>query len=161
MRTEIQNLKRRIQKYKQLCLFDELTNLYNRRKLFRDLSHCIEVVKRYNTPFVISFLDINKFKQINDKFGHYKGDKVLKYLGSVLKQTVRKVDKCYRYGGDEFVILFHGTNNCDSIIDRIRKELKKKNIYIAIGTLVLKSKYSAETILSSLDEKMYKDKKRG
>lgn len=89
---------------------DPLTNLYNRRYLYDIASDLLTIAKRENTHIGIIILDIDNFKQINDKFGHPAGDKVIKTLSNILNSHTRESDIIARFGGEEFVVLLPNTN---------------------------------------------------
>jgi diguanylate cyclase (GGDEF)-like protein len=84
---------------------DRLTGLANRRLMEVAVDEELIRQKRYHVPFSILFLDCNKFKNINDTYGHDCGDKVLTYIATQLKELIRENDKCFRYAGDEFVVV--------------------------------------------------------
>ena len=84
--------------------YDRLTGVANRRLMEASINEELVRQRRYNVPFSIIFIDCNKFKQINDTYGHDCGDKVLTYVATQLKELIRENDKCFRYAGDEFVI---------------------------------------------------------
>lgn len=83
---------------------DELTGLFNRRHLMEQLEIALKTVKRYGIPLCVMMLDIDHFKQINDKYGHLMGDEILSVLGHTIHQCLRATDIAGRYGGDEFCI---------------------------------------------------------
>lgn len=85
--------------------YDRLTGVANRRLMDEALNEELIRQRRYGVPFSILFIDCNKFKQINDTYGHDCGDKVLAYVATQLQELIRENDKCFRYAGDEFVIL--------------------------------------------------------
>lgn len=90
---------------RELADKDPLTELYNRRAFFREAERILELAKRREIPVAIGFLDLNKFKLINDNYGHDVGDEVLKLVSKGLLNTIRKSDFACRYGGDEFAAL--------------------------------------------------------
>ncbi|MFZ6657102.1 diguanylate cyclase [Undibacterium sp. TJN19] len=89
---------------------DRLTNLHNRLKLEKILEEEHQRSLRYGTFFSIAIVDIDKFKQVNDTFGHQTGDKVLVGIASILQNHVRSMDAVGRWGGEEFLIIFRETN---------------------------------------------------
>jgi len=90
---------------------DPLTNAYNRRKMINDLEHAVAMRNRYPAPTAsIVVIDVDKFKSINDTFGHQEGDAVLKNLASKTATRLRTTDSFYRYGGEEFVALLTSTD---------------------------------------------------
>jgi len=95
---------------------DPLTGLSNRRALKKNLIMCIENHKRYGTKFSVLILDIDNFKNINDTFGHQKGDNILVTISNILKNTSRTTDCCARWGGEEFIILLPNSDVNGAII---------------------------------------------
>ncbi|KQL52774.1 diguanylate cyclase [Heyndrickxia shackletonii] len=100
----------RKQIYDQSVLLDELTNLYNRRYLKVVYDRSMEEWKRNNQQFSIAILDIDYFKKINDRYGHVTGDLVLSTFALFLAENTRSNDLVFRYGGEEFIILFQNTD---------------------------------------------------
>lgn len=95
----------------RLSLVDPLTGLYNRRHLERRLEDEAARALRYGTGFAICVLDLDNFKSVNDRFGHLEGDWWLRQAARVLRDTVRRSDLAFRYGGEEFVLLLP---HCDA-----------------------------------------------
>ncbi|MCL6559787.1 MAG: diguanylate cyclase [Firmicutes bacterium] len=95
--------------YRELCLRDSLTGAFNRRYLSQRIAEEIARCGRTGQRFSIFILDLDDFKEINDKYGHLAGDKVLVELAKFLRSETRKSDVVSRYGGEEFVILFPDT----------------------------------------------------
>lgn len=91
-------------KVQDLSRTDELTGLYNRRTFYEMARMNLKRAKRFFHPVTLVFIDIDDFKELNDNAGHLEGDKVLKIVGSVLKENSRDIDLPSRYGGDEFII---------------------------------------------------------
>ncbi len=89
----------------ELSITDRLTKLYNRLKIDEVFAYEIEQAKRYHTPLAIIMLDLDKFKSVNDIFGHQVGDEVLQALASILQSQSRSVDLVGRWGGEEFIII--------------------------------------------------------
>ncbi len=104
-----------IQKYQEKLTIDPLTKTYNRIKVDEVLDYEIKRSNRYNISFSILLLDIDKFKGINDTYGHNRGDEVLKTFASILKSGVRETDVVARWGGDEFVIILPWTTRDEAI----------------------------------------------
>lgn len=94
-----------IARLEELSGTDWLTRIGNRRTLELDCRKAIESYKRHNHPFGLILFDINKFKVLNDTYGHVTGDHVLQRMASVIRNRIRLIDGFYRYGGDEFVLL--------------------------------------------------------
>jgi diguanylate cyclase (GGDEF)-like protein len=94
---------------KTMAVTDPLTRCYNRRLLYEIAEHELEQHRRYKLPLSILYIDIDHFKAINDTRGHHTGDEVLKTLGGILRESTRQADYVFRWGGDEFVVLYSAT----------------------------------------------------
>lgn len=109
---------------RKLSITDPLTGIYNRRYLNRRLSEEITRYNRYKHPFSFMMLDLDKFKEYNDTFGHIAGDNLLKTLAGRMEKSLRSIDIAARFGGDEFVVIFPQTPKVDAI--QITNRLKEK-----------------------------------
>jgi diguanylate cyclase (GGDEF)-like protein len=90
-------------KFRELSITDELTGLFNVRYFLNQLKAEIERTDRYSKPLSLIFVDIDDFKNYNDKYGHLEGDQVLRKIAQAIQSCMRGPDSAYRYGGDEFV----------------------------------------------------------
>ncbi len=168
-----------------LAHFDELKNLPNKRYFKEILRKEIYFAKRNHTKFAIIFIDIDKFKSINDIYGHLLADRVLEYFAKSLKNTLRKSDFIARYAGDEFCIIINNIQNKNSLITILEKilEITKRNfkwnqveipISLSLGIAIypddLIKNYEIKnwteeqienTIIEIADKKMYEAKKSG
>ena len=113
----------------QLATLDELTNISNRRGLITVANKMLPLCIRKMIPAVLVFFDLNKFKSINDKFGHAEGDKALIAFAKQLESAFRESDAVARLGGDEFVVLLTGTSNeyAENKIAKLRTFFEKSN----------------------------------
>jgi len=157
-----------------LALTDALTNVYNRRGLF-ELGHVeFTRTRRFERPISAIMVDIDHFKDINDKYGHtIGGDPVLKALGQQCRENVREIDLIARYGGEEFVILLPETNleAALEIAERLRISIANMQIRTKVGILHITvsmgvSAYSEntpdlETLITRADQAMYLAKHKG
>ena len=144
---------------------DFLTGIGNRRKFEVSLNSLVMA----NKPFSAILLDLDNFKQINDRHGHGAGDLALKKTADILRASVREGDTIARYGGDEFCIIT-GIDNHAALrecVQRIRDNFQKHNenpeteihLELSIGYLVYEpGKVSASEFLKKLDQRMYRDK---
>jgi len=111
-----------LERTRQLSATDELTGLHNRRHFFEVLEAEINRVQRYGGSFTLAMLDLDEFKEYNDRFGHTNGDAVLRCVAQTLRSELRKPDMAFRYGGDEFTIILPETDaeRARGIVDRVR-----------------------------------------
>lgn len=118
---------------------DELTGLYNQRYLPMALDHEINRSKRDKSAFTLLFLDIDYFKMVNDGRGHLVGSRLLIEVGQVLKGQVRDCDYCFRYGGDEFIVLLSNADAVNSkiVAERIRQAVEQKTFQVEGHSLSL------------------------
>ena len=105
---EVKERKLAEQRAHELSTRDALTNLLNRRALIQQLEHAVASADRSGVGFALLFLDLDKFKQINDNYGHEAGDELLRQVAARLSAAVRVADVVARLGGDEFVVLIEG-----------------------------------------------------
>lgn len=110
-----------------LSLVDDLTGLNNRRGFLALAEQQIKFARRNSKELVLLFVDMDDFKQINDKYGHQAGDIALQRAARVLRSTFRDSDIIARLGGDEFVVLAADTGTSASIVQRLRKSLMERN----------------------------------
>ncbi|MED4253970.1 diguanylate cyclase domain-containing protein [Priestia megaterium] len=152
---------------------DSLTGLPNRAMLLKELNKVIEKGQRKRDEFfALLFLDCDNFKQINDEYGHHIGDEFLKAYTKRLKSCVRKGDRIYRLGGDEFIIILNVTNGreIEQIARRIHASLQQswnvRGYCLRTTTTIGVSIYpedgeSAALLLKNADNALYKGKREG
>ena len=149
--------------------YDHLTGLPNRLQLQNNLERAIVRCKRQNRLLAALFIDLDKFKPINDQFGHFEGDKVLIEIASRLKFEVRKVDLVARIGGDEFVVIIDIDNVeqakqvAEKIIEKIEQPVLVQKSVASISASIGISIYpnnaeSAHELLEQADQAMYSSK---
>lgn len=139
-----------------LALTDELTGIANRRALFRA---AMEILARHRTLSVVLF-DLDHFKQINDRFGHPEGDRILSEVGALLKAHTRVGDIIGRYGGDEFLLLLPdtGLREARSIASRL---CRNANLPVTMTFGVATSSSIHDTLadlITACDERLYRSK---
>ncbi len=120
---EIERLEK--ETYEKQSRTDDLTGLYNRRHIFVELEREIQRALRYKRSLVGMMLDVDNFKQINDRYGHCIGDRVLCSFARVLEKSVRTIDILGRYGGAEFLLILPetGCNEAGIIAEHFRKNV--------------------------------------
>jgi diguanylate cyclase (GGDEF)-like protein/putative nucleotidyltransferase with HDIG domain len=157
-------------KAKQRANIDELTGLFNHRFFHERLDEEIARCSRFGYMFSLIFLDLDRFKNYNDVYGHLSGDKVLQFIGKQIDQSVRDIDICFRYGGDEFAILLPETplEGASQVAERIRKgieaqtELKGMLQTCSIGIASWPTDgVMREEIIQSADMALYSAKQTG
>lgn len=160
-------------KMAHLAQYDFLTNLPNRMLLIDRIGQAIAKADRVGTQVALLFLDIDKFKNINDSFGHAKGDKLLQSVANCLMDCVRNSDTVSRQGGDEFVVLLAENKESEDVILTAEKILEqisllhtRNNLNTAVTTSIGVSIYpkdgnDAETLIKNADTAMYYAKKLG
>ncbi len=157
--------ERSINKYKTKSLTDPLTGLANRRQFELTL----EKWTKEKHQFSLIILDIDRFKKVNDEFGHQMGDQVLIFLANKMKEFVRTSDLCARYGGEEFVILLGNTNGDDafSIAERMRENISQtispigRTITISLGVGTYQPEEEIEVFFNRVDSALYEAKENG
>jgi len=153
---------------------DSLTGLPNRSQLLKKIDESIQKSEENNSLFALCFIEINKFKPINDNYGHHAGDMLLKHIAKLLLYVVRKNDTIARIGGDEFVILFDNISTktvLQSKIDKIKKIVTKMPLNYTKSDIIsfdlnLGASYYPENstdvqeLFKIASKAMYKDKKK-
>ncbi|MCF7891177.1 diguanylate cyclase [Candidatus Bipolaricaulota bacterium] len=167
----ISNISRK-EELKEQATRDPLTGVYNRRHFSSVIEEEIERSHRYNHPLALMMIDINNFKEVNDRYSHVIGDRVLIEIATLLQNKIREVDTVVRYGGDEFLVLFPETGKevrpVIQRIDQALEEWNEKNDLIDLE-LTIASGISfwfpdggkdIEQAIKQADRRMYKDKGR-
>jgi diguanylate cyclase (GGDEF)-like protein len=162
------------EKIRLLSLTDEVTGVFNQRKLQEDLEFHIARYKQDQLGFSLLFIDIDFFKNVNDRYGHVVGSQILIDLSKILKRQLRSSDLVYRYGGDEFIALLPRTNveEAKKIAMRISDLVKasefminRSEVYrlsLSIGLAEFPGDAtSAKSIIEFADKMMYMSKKSG
>ena len=156
----------------QSALKDDLTGFGNKRALDAGLHREAELAVRHKTPLSILMVDIDHFKTINDTFGHVAGDKILKDIASTIKNSARQSDLCYRYGGEEFMIILDDANTVQAIniAERIRQCIEQYTynykgkiipVTVSLGTATYEQDETLDTFKNRADKALYKAKNKG
>lgn len=156
----------------ELATTDELTGLPNRREAIRRLAEQWAVCRRYDKPLACALVDVDRFKQINDTYGHAAGDEVLRHVAAVLREGVRAADGVFRLGGDEFLLLFPEQSAADAAagVDRLRRAAAARTVRAAgdvlsftlsVGLAERSAGSTADDLLKAADEALYAVKRSG
>ena len=174
MTFELQRTNRRLEKaqneLRQMVITDPLTGTRNRRFFNEIIGRELNRHRRYRTPLSIVFIDIDRFKEVNDTLGHETGDRVLKEVAAFLVKNIREADYVFRWGGDEFLVLIT-CSEAEAI--RRAKELQHAfaksatvadlppGVALSIGCVeVPNDTEDIMPLVQTADERMYADKKR-
>jgi two-component system cell cycle response regulator len=158
-----------------LATTDPLTRVLNRRALLDRLNTEVDRARRYNSSLTLLLLDLDHFKQINDTAGHLAGDSVLRQIGELLEEAIRKVDIVARYGGEEFVVILPETvvEGGVAFAERLRERIalqsfdvgagRTVNLTVSIGIASFPSPLvaSTEDLFARADEALYRAKSAG
>jgi diguanylate cyclase (GGDEF)-like protein len=154
-----------------IATIDELTRISNRRGFILLAQKAITYCHEMEQPYALTYLDLNRFKRINDEFGHLEGDKVLQRFAQLMLDNFREFDICARIGGDEFVVFLSGASQrqAETVIRRFQNAVDEDNqktergyhINFSIGVVSAQpsEEKSIESLLSDADQQMYKGKK--
>ena len=165
---EIEDLKERLW---QEASLDTLTGLYNRSRFEARFHEEFERAKRKGEQFIMLFLDVDDFKEVNDNHGHRRGDDALKLIAEILQSCSRRIDVVARHGGDEFMVILSGASlpEAHRFFERMRRQVAERSsrtlgldLRLSAGAVQCPD-YScdAAALLDAADEAMYKAKRRG
>ncbi len=158
-------------KYKEMAMYDALTEVYTRQFLLELLNEEHNKAKVYGKPISLIMMDLDNLKPINDNHGHHVGDELLKLFASTVTRSIREKDLFGRFGGDEFLIVLPETaiESATAIADRIVSNLRKANLkYEGVdlrvsASLGLTDSFGQETVkelLVKVDKELYTSKSR-
>ncbi len=159
----------------KLLFIDECTRTYNRRYFFRRLDEEAARARRYGRTFALLFVDVDRFKEINDVFGHLAGDEVLRDVAARLRNVMRGIDLVFRYAGDEFATILPETGAEEAVVaaDRVLAEFRRTPVYssrakrdihvtLSVGVAAFPSDApDSQTLLEKADRALLVAKRRG
>ena len=157
----------------KICAVDHLTGVWNRHAMSYIISKEHERARRTGNKSAMAILDFDNFKQINDAYGHVAGDQALKMTIDFFVKRLRKYDIVFRYGGDEFLILFPETNidQASQLLGRLQQELKnipiliddknEVNISVSIGLSIMDGKSDYDETIKMADQALIEAKMEG
>jgi diguanylate cyclase (GGDEF)-like protein/PAS domain S-box-containing protein len=163
---------RLIRELRGMALLDPLTELGNRRYLEMHLGARMKELDRYGWSFGVLFVDIDRFKIINDTHGHHIGDKVLRMVGGTLRNSIRSFDFVGRWGGEEFLAIVVNVDaaNLYSVADKLRSLVERSvflqgneaiRVTVSVGATLARPDDTAESVVERADRLMYRSKAEG
>lgn len=168
--TDITLLESENKQYKELAVYDSLTNIYNRYKLEKILDEKFSQTCLDSIELSMIMFDIDYFKEINDVYGHQKGDEILIQLADLVKENIRQKDHFFRWGGEEFVLLVSSLekNLVYDLSKRVRKLIKEydfgleeRRVTCSFGIATFKQGDTKNTLLKRADDALYVAKNSG
>jgi diguanylate cyclase (GGDEF)-like protein len=162
-----------VARIQQLTITDDTTGLYNVRHLYSVLEQEVEHFQRHGKPVSLAFIDLDRFKLVNDSHGHLIGSELLGRVGARLKQIARPKDMCFRYGGDEFVVLMPETTATEGLAaaTELHRELTHTQFRMSnglelaasasIGLATCPPENAVHAIIGTADSRMYAVKSNG
>jgi diguanylate cyclase (GGDEF)-like protein len=154
------------------AITDPLTGLFNRNYFYHEINQHIKASRRYSLPLSLIIVDIDHFKEVNDKYGHLVGDEVLRLVAGKLKGEIRDTDMAIRFGGEEFIIAFVNTSIHEahtkaealriSIEKMLIPSLEGKNVTVSIGlSQLIEQDNGINEVISRADDALYQAKNSG
>lgn len=163
---QLREANRRLQ---DLATLDGLTGIFNHRAAKERLATEWNRARRYDSPLSVLMLDVDKFKQYNDTFGHPAGDEVLKRVASLLREKARETDIVARYGGEEFMVILPNTGEEASatFAERLRDAIESEEwplrpVSASVGAATMNADYkTADDLVAAADKALYFSKENG
>jgi diguanylate cyclase (GGDEF)-like protein len=170
--TERMDAIRRVEELTEIVFLDPLTGIGNRRYAEVVLEEKMAELSRYGFRFGVLFVDVDRFKEVNDARGHAAGDAVLKMVATTLARSARSLDFVGRWGGEEFVVLLANVTdfNLPMIADRARRLVEHSElpspsgplgVTVSIGATIVRKGDEAADVLKRADGLMYEAKAAG
>jgi diguanylate cyclase (GGDEF)-like protein len=162
-----------VSRIQQLTITDDTTGLYNVRHLYKILDEEVDRSIRQGKPVSLAFIDLDRFKLVNDVHGHLIGSELLSRVGSSLKELARPGHMCFRYGGDEFVVMMPETSASDALVvaTEIHQELTRMRFSMSnglelsasasVGLATCPPENAVHAIIGAADARMYSVKSNG
>jgi diguanylate cyclase len=174
-RLQVVHLQTNLDKAEEAGLRDVVTAIGNRRFFDASFMEEVEKARRLGDNICLALADIDKFKNVNDRFGHLVGDRLLRLFANILVQNVRGQDKVAHFGGEEFALIFPGARLAEAVtaVERIRVVLESKQwtiepsgeriskVTASFGVAKLRADESPNDLLRRVDERLYEAKVQG
>ncbi len=164
--------RRHIRRLEDKIYLDQLTNITNRHYAEIKIKSALDELRQYRLPFGIACIDIDRFKNINDNYGHEAGDKALIIVAKTLADNIRLEDIVARWGGDEFLVLFYNVNEkgLRAVAEKLRLlveqshprlEGKEAVLTITVGATLAREEDDLASLIKRADRLMYQSKETG
>lgn len=160
-----EKVRERTLQLEDMARLDPLTGLNNARRLQESLTEALTRTMSREEPLTLAYLDIDRFKEVNDTEGHLRGDEILRLVADAIRSAGRAEDECFRHGGDEFCVILPNTTADEArrtLIPRIQEQLRRsgQDISVSAGCAeTMPPDYcSAETLIRWADQEMYAHK---
>jgi diguanylate cyclase len=176
LRNAFERRRRRLdaamQKLADLAMRDDLTGLYNRRHVMEALDRQKALADRGNVGFTLCYIDLDHFKRINDRFGHQRGDDVLREFAALTEQVLRSVDFVARFGGEEFLLVLIGADAAEAgrVVARLSERTRRLQVdphnpdyrlSVSVGVAEFRPGESIEEVIQRADHALYRAKSAG
>ncbi len=167
------DLRSQLRVAEENATIDPLTRLYNRRHFDQRLREAIAHTTRHHEPLGLVMLDLDRFKTINDTFGHVGGDRVLVHVADVIRSVIRVNDSAFRYGGEELVLILRGdATSAARASERLREALAAKPVRLGdtdrvitfsagVAAASTENGFRVENLVARADEALYRAKNEG
>jgi diguanylate cyclase len=167
-----QRLDGALQKLSDLVMRDDLTGIYNRRYIMDVLTRQKALADRGNVGFTLCYCDLDHFKRINDRFGHQRGDDVLREFAGLAERVVRSVDYVARFGGEEFLLVLIGADahEAERVVARLAERTRRLAVHphypdhrltVSVGIAEFRPGESVEDVIQRADRALYRAKSAG
>jgi diguanylate cyclase (GGDEF)-like protein len=168
-----QNVKENFAKVSEMANRDGLTGLYNARFFQEALARELDRVKRSGRPLSVIIFDADRFKKVNDRYGHPVGDQILQHLSHLARSVLRGYDVMARYGGEEFIVMLTDTTGSQAVLmaERMRKMIEQRPLLtdegdtiratVSVGVATARAPYEKKELISEADQALYRAKETG
>tara|TARA_B100001059_G_scaffold150234_1_gene150131 strand:- start:1596 stop:2567 length:972 start_codon:yes stop_codon:yes gene_type:complete len=172
LQQEVEHRKSLEAQLRRLAERDTLTELDTRSHFIKRAEALLERALRENSAFCLLMIDVDHFKQINDTWGHTRGDEVLKQVAKTIRQSLRRVDVVGRFGGEEFIVAMPNTHHKEAVtlaqrltanVNTIElpSPLNQVSVSITVGIALKSNERSLDLLIQRADEMLYKGKRNG
>jgi diguanylate cyclase (GGDEF)-like protein/PAS domain S-box-containing protein len=171
--TDAVDTRRKLIKMRHVAMMDSLTGVGNRRHVEGRLSAAIAEFETNSTAAGLLFIDVDRFKNFNDSYGHNVGDSILRMVAQTIRHAVRATDTVGRWGGEEFIVILNDIPDNDGLFEaanKVRAQVERSSldvddqvlsVTVSIGGTILRAGDTIDSFVTRADELMYKSKQTG